>query len=576
MLLVPSMLRAQEIIGARDERTQRMDAVFAAYDRPDVPGCAVGIYRDGEIAYARGYGLADLERRVPITPHTVFDLGSTSKQFTASAILLLAQDGTLSLDDDVRRWIPELPQYARPITLRHLLNHTGGLRDYLLLLGMAGVRIDDVTTEADALAALVRQREPYFAAGDEYLYSNSGYFLLSEVVKRASGKHLRDFARERIFAPLGMRRTHILSDYAGVVPDRALAYDQREDGSWRTDLPRWIQTGDGAVFSTVEELLLWDRNFYDPRVGGQALLTGLQTPGRLANGQELSYAAGLMTGQYRGMRTVRHTGAWGGYRTELLRMPDAHLSVAVLCNVAASLPDRLARSVAEIYLEDRMQPVPPRPQAPAAVAAAPAVQVAPERLQALAGMYRDPVTFDMRTIAFDEGRLWMGTGSRTELRPVSETEFEAVGTSGRMRLRFEPAAAGRPARLAVSQEGRMPTTAEKLALVTPTPEELAAYAGAFFSEELQTTWRFAVENGVLVGHARGAKPTPLRPLARDEFTGLGLMQFTRDPSGAVTGFLLHSGRLRNVRFTRVDALALLSSQQPDEASQARESVRRAR
>ncbi|HEX6038131.1 serine hydrolase domain-containing protein [Longimicrobium sp.] len=550
------MLTAQEVIGTRDARTERVDAVFATYDKPDSPGCAVGVYRDGQIAYARGYGLADLERRVPITPHTVFDLGSTSKQFTASSILLLAQDGKLSLDDDVRRWIPELPQYARPITLRNLLNHTSGIRDYIGLMTLGGARIDDVTTEEDALAAIVRQRETNFAPGDEFLYSNSGYFLLAEIVKRASGMHLRQFAKERIFAPLGMRRTHILSDYADVVPDRALAYAPRDEGGYRTDLPRWLQTGDGAVFSTVEELLLWDGNFYDPRVGGQALLTGLQTVGTLTSGRQLDYAAGLMIGSHRGMRTVRHGGAWGGYRAELLRVPDAHLSVAVLCNLGTSSPERMATSVAEIYLENRMEPAAPRPQAPSATAsapAAPAVRVAPERLQALAGLYRDPVTRATRTITFTDGKLWVGVGNRFELRPLSEAEFEAVSAPVRMHVRFAPAAAGQPARLTWSQDGAEPLTAEKLALVTPTPDELAAYTGAYFSEELQTTYRLTVENGALTMHVRGSGPIPLRPLVRDEFTAGLTLRFARDASGAVTGFALDAGRVRNLRFTRTGA-----------------------
>lgn len=556
-LLIPGALCAQDVIGTRDARTERVDAVFAAYDKPDAPGCAVGVYRDGRIDYARGYGLADLERRVPITPRTVFDLGSTSKQFTASAILLLAQDGTLSLDDDVRRWIPEMPRYARPITLRHLLNHTSGVRDYIGLMTLGGARIDDVTTENDALAAIVRQRETNFAPGDEFLYSNSGYFLLSEVVKRASGKHLREFARERIFTPLGMQRTHILSDYADVVPDRALAYAPRDEGGYRTDMPRWLQTGDGAVFSTVEELLRWDDNFYDPRVGGPALLTELQTTGRLTSGRELDYAAGLMIGRHRGMRTVRHGGAWGGYRAELLRVPDARFSVAVLCNVATSNPERLATSVAEIYLEDRMEPAASRPQTPAASASAapttPAVRVAPERLEALAGLYREPETRVTRTITFADGTLWVGVATRFELRPVSETEFEAVGAPVRMHVRFEPASGDQPARLAWSQDGREPVTAEKLALVTPTADELAAYTGAYFSEELQTTYRFSVENGALTMHFRGGDPIPLRPLIRDEFTAGLTLRFVRDASGTVTGFALDAGRVRNLRFTRTGA-----------------------
>jgi CubicO group peptidase (beta-lactamase class C family) len=548
LLLLPHAASAQDVIGTRDGRTARVDSLFAQYDRADAPGCAVGIYRDGQIAYARGYGLADLERRVPITPRTVFDLGSTSKQITASSILLLAQDGKLSLDDDVRRWIPELPQYQRPITIRHLLHHTSGLRDYIGLMTMGGARIDDVTTEEDALAAIVRQRELNFAPGDEHLYSNSGYFLLSVIVQRAAGMPLRQFARERIFTPLGMTRTHVLDSYDDVVPDRALAYAPRR-GGYRTDVSRWLQTGDGAVFSTVEELLAWDSNFYDPRVGGQGLLTELHTVGRLASGNELEYAAGLGVSRYRGQRVVMHGGAWGGYRAELMRFPDARFSAAVLCNVASSDPSRLARGIADIYLEDRLEPAsaPPAPAAAQAATdpAAPAVQVAPERLQALAGMYRDPATRATRTLTVDGGRLYVGASNRFELRPVSETEFQAVDAPVEMRVRFEPG------RLVWTQGGGEPQTFEKLALVTPTPEELAEYAGRYFSEELQATYTLAVENGTLTVHRRGGDPTPLRPLVRDEFSAGPTLRFVRDAAGAVTGFMLDAGRVRNLRFTRV-------------------------
>jgi CubicO group peptidase (beta-lactamase class C family) len=549
LLLLPAAASAQDVIGTRDARTARVDALFAAYDRDDSPGCAVGIYRDGQIAYARGYGLADLERRVPITPRTVFDLGSTSKQITAAGVILLAQEGKLSLDDDVRRWIPELPQYQRPITIRHLLHHTSGLRDYIGLMTMGGARIDDVTTEEDALAAIVRQRELNFAPGDEHLYSNSGYFLLSVIAQRAAGVPLRQLARERIFAPLGMTRTHVLEDYAAVVPDRALAYAPRREGGYRTDISRWLQTGDGAVFSTVEELLLWDRNFYDPQVGGQALLAELQRTGRLASGRELEYASGLNVSRYRGQRVVMHGGSWGGYRAELMRFPDERFSAAVLCNVASSDPSRLARAIAEIYLEDRMEPASARP-APAAaqaagVPAAPAVQVAPERLQALAGMYRDPVTRATRTLSVEGGRLYVGASNRFELRPVSETEFQAVDAPVEMRVRFEPG------RLVWTQGGGEPQGFEKLALVTPTPDELAAYAGRYFSEELQATYTLAVQDGALALHRRGVDPTPLRPLVRDEFSAGPTLRFVRDGSGAVTGFMLDAGRVRNLRFARI-------------------------
>lgn len=541
------MLPAQEVIGTRDARTARVDALFAAYDRDDSPGCALGVYRDGAIAYARGYGLADLERRVPITPRSVFDLGSTSKQITAASIILLAQEGKLSLDDDVRRWVPELPQYQRPITIRHLLNHTSGLRDYIGLLTMGGSRIDDVTTDDDALAAIARQRELNFAPGDEFLYSNSGYFLLSVIVERVAGKPLREFAMERIFAPLGMTRTHYLDGYDAVVPDRALAYEERRGGGYRSDMPRWLQTGDGAVFSTVEELLLWDRNFYDPRIGGQGMLTELHAQGRLTAGRELDYASGLMVGSHRGLRTVMHGGSWGGYRAELMRFPDERLSVAVLCNVASSNPNALARGVAEIFLEDRMQPAAARPGAPSAAApAAPGVAVDAARLQALAGMYRDPVSRATRTLTFADGKLFVGAGTRYELLPRSEAEFTVLGAPAEVAVAF-PAAG----RLVWTQAGEEPQTFEKLALVTPSADELAAYSGAFFSEELQATYTLSVVDGALTLRRPTWEPAALRPLVRDEFSVSGAtLRFVRDGAGAVSGFMLDAGRVRNLRFVR--------------------------
>src|SRR5690606_14090452 len=269
---------------------------------------------------------------------------------TAASILLLAQEGKLSLDDDVRDHLPELPAYGTPITIRHLLNHTSGIRDYIGVLNMGGTRYDDVTTPQDALEAIVRQKQLNFEPGTEHLYSNSGYFLLSIIVERVAGKSLRDFARERIFAPLGMERTRYLGSYDDVVPDRAIGYEPRDDGTLRADMPRWLQFGDGAVFSTVEELLRWDSNYYAPTVGGPALLDSLHERGVLADGTRLEYALGLIHGKHGGQRTVSHGGSWGGYRAELLRFPDQRFSVAVLCNVATADPSSLALRVADVHL----------------------------------------------------------------------------------------------------------------------------------------------------------------------------------------------------------------------------------
>src|SRR5918999_244982 len=317
-----------------DSIARRVNSVFVALDKRTSPGCALGIYNAGQIVYTRGYGSANLEHDIPITPRTVFDLGSTSKQFTAMSLMLLQRDGKLSLDDEVRQWIPELPAYQKPVTIRHLIHHTSGLRDYLTLMWLRGVNFDGVTTAGDALSLIVKQRETNFEPGSEYLYSNTGYFLLSEIVRRASGKTLAQFAQERIFGPLGMQTTHFHDDHTMIVPNRATGYAPRDSGGFAIAMSGFEQVGDGSVMTTVEDLARWDRNFYDGRVGGGTLLEAMLVPGRLTGGRTLEYAFGLVVGQYRGLRTVRHGGAWAGYRAELLRFPEQRTSVAGLCNHA--------------------------------------------------------------------------------------------------------------------------------------------------------------------------------------------------------------------------------------------------
>jgi len=334
-----------------------VDEVFSDLTKQGSPGCALAVYRDGKIIYTKGYGLANIEENVAITPQSVFDIGSTSKQFTAASILLLEKQGKLSATDDVRKYIPELPSYGQKITILHLLNHTSGLRDYLSLMKLAGINTDSVTTDADALALITRQKALNFAPGSDFLYSNTGFFLLSVIVQRVSGKTLREFAGENIFAPLEMTHTQYRDNHAALIANRALAYEERENKDGYTlDVSYFEQTGDGAVHTSVEDLLKWDENFYSPRVGGKEFLGEIQERGKLNNGKVLDYAKGLRLQDYRGLQTVSHGGAWGGYRAELLRFPEQHFSVACLCNVGDAGPTRRAQQVADIYLGSLMKP----------------------------------------------------------------------------------------------------------------------------------------------------------------------------------------------------------------------------
>ena len=415
----------------------RVDAVFAQWNRTDSPGCAVGVYRGGVIEYARGYGMANLELGVALSPQSVFDIGSTSKQFTAMSIMLLARDGKLSLDDDIRKYVPELPNYGKTITIRHILTHTSGIRDYLTLWGLAGVDDADLTTDDDALALIARQRELNFAPGDQWLYSNSGFFLASVIVKRVSGKTLARFAAERIFAPLGMTHTRFNDDHMAVIPDRATGYAPRDSGGWATAMSNFEQTGDGAVQTSIEDLERWDENFYTGAVGGAETLATMQKTAVLNDGKQQTYALGLMVDRYRGLRAVSHGGSWAGYRAELLRFPEQHLSVACLCNLARTNPSLLARRVAEIYLGTQMTPA-----ADASVTAAgrrtppssaSSWTPAAGELARYAGRYESPELETSYTLSVDNGALMLHRrrSSPIALTPTTTDTFTAEGITYR-------------------------------------------------------------------------------------------------------------------------------------------------
>jgi CubicO group peptidase (beta-lactamase class C family) len=385
------------------------------------------VVRDGAMAYSRGFGLASMELGVPITPATVFDIGSVSKQFTAMSVVLLAQDGKLSLDDEIQRFLPEIPRYGRPVTIRHLLHHTSGIRDYIDILGWSGISDEAVTTDQDALDAIARQRGTNFEPGAEFLYSNSGFFLLSVIVHRAGGKSLRDFAAERIFAPLGMTHTQIVNRHDLIVPGKAGSYTDGEGGGFALALANWEQTGDGAVNTTVEDLVQWDRNFVTGKVGGAAAIKELETVGVLNDGTPIDYALGLRVDTYRGIRQVSHGGSWAGFRAQLSRFPEKQTSIFTLCNLSSSAPGALTSAVADLVLNlgPRDSPGPRPPRASPATA-----RVTGEELAPLAGRYHsDELLADWRvTVRGDSLFARPGLGGEFRLLPTGKDAFLVFGT----------------------------------------------------------------------------------------------------------------------------------------------------
>ena len=337
-----------------DSVTKQIDGVFARFDRPDVPGCAMGVFQNGAIVYSKGYGSANLEYGVPITPRTPFISGSVAKQFTAAAIALLVEQGRISLDDDVRKYIPELPDYGAKITIDHLVHHTSGLRDFWALVGVAGMRYDDGYNADDVIRLAARQKQLNFPPGSEYDYSNTGYVSLGVIVKRVTGKSLRDFAAEQIFAPLGMTNTHYHDDHTMMVPGRASAYSPIPEGGWKINIWNNDIVGQGGIMTTIEDLQKWDENFYSGKVGGPGFLKRQLQQGRLTSGKTLTYAFGLTVSEYRGLPLVEHGGSSGGYRTILTRFPSAHTSVAALCNVSDANTTMLSHQVADIVLGSKL------------------------------------------------------------------------------------------------------------------------------------------------------------------------------------------------------------------------------
>jgi CubicO group peptidase (beta-lactamase class C family) len=530
------------------ERHAAVDAVFAAYDRTDSPGCAVGVYRDGRMEYARGYGMANLELHVANSPSTVFDIGSTAKQFAAFSILLLAKDGKLSLDDPVRKFVPEVPDYGTPVTLRHLLTHTSGLRDYLGLMDLAGIRDEDLTTEEDALEIISKQKALNFPPGSEHLYSNSGYFLLSVVVKRASGKSIRDFAQERIFGPLGMTHTQYNDDHGRIIANRATGYAPRERGGFEISMSDFEQNGDGGIQTTVEDLLLWDHNFYEPAVGDRALLETMQTPARLNDGKALSYALGLYVGKARGLKVVNHGGAWVGYRAQLERFPEQRFSVACLCNLSTSSPGALARRVAAIYLGGVMEP---EPAAKASDKRTPGPAASAAELARIAGAYRDAKEGTVWIFSAEGGALAADVGGEmARFDPVAPGRFALRGR-GELEIRVVPGGTGRP-RLEAIEPDEEPAVLEPIATWAPSADELAAYAGTYTAAEVPgAVFRFEVADGRLLLRHRTISAEPWRAIERDVLAlGYRTARFTRDAAGKVDGFRLDAGRVRGIAFRK--------------------------
>ena len=532
---------------AADEKTDKVDKVFAQWDTTTSPGCSLAVVKDGQVIYKRGYGMARLEDDIVMTPDKIFDIGSVSKQFTATCIAMLAREGKLSLDDDVRKYFPDLPQYERPITVRHLIHHTSGLRDYNGLLVLAGFRSEsDCPNVDEALQLVYRQKSLNYPTGEEYSYTNTGYFLLGQIVEKVSGQTLNQFAQERIFKPLGMTHTIYQDDHRQIIKNRATGYEQAEKG-YRLNMSNWDETGDGNVYTSVEDLYLWDQAFYNHKLG-KDLMDLLHTVGVLNDGKKLDYAFGLVITEHKGLKNVGHGGAWAGFRAAISRFPEQKFSVICLANLDSINPTDLCSKVADIYLADLIkEPVKAEKEKPKPY------PLSQKELEEKAGNYRDERFGRWITISVDKDKLKAAvSGQEFVLTPTSQTIFTALEAPFPATLEFPPAETGRPATAVFKGRGDATKFVKAAPLKPLTEAQLGGFAGTYASDELLgAKYRLGIEKGSLVVTFRSIPPTQLKAMAPDQFSaGFFNLDFVRDKGNKISGFKLSLGRIAGIVFAK--------------------------
>lgn len=533
-LVEPKPLRAQD-------RPQTIDQIFAAYSRTETPGCSLGVIRDGRFIERKSYGQASLELGVPLSPESLFYVGSVSKQFTAASVALAAEQGLLKLDDNVRKYIPELPDYGHTITLREMLNQTSGLRDFFDLIYFSGRSAADFNSPSQILKLIEQQKELNNTPGAEWVYSNTNYFLLGIVLERATGKTLAQYAAQKIFRPLGMTHTRFYDDASVVVPGRVAGYDPGPDGGFTVD---WSTTyavvGAGGLMTTVDDLLQWDENFYSNRLDTGRLVKELQMPGILNDGNKTTYGMGLILGDYRGLPIVEHNGALFGYRADLLRFPEQRFTVVCLCNVSNASPEEKAREVADLYLKSEMR------SDSISISAVDKDLPDPARF---AGQYLDHSTQTIYSFTAANGHLraW-----GADLRRKNANQFYDL--FGDLFTFKESTANGQANSMTVllDMNGEKYFAGEKLSELHLDDADLEAFAGEYKSPELDSTVQLSVEHSNLILKSGANSPLTPVPIAKDEFEAGGsfVIDFHRDGQRQISGLSWSEHAARRVEFAR--------------------------
>jgi len=541
-----------------EESAKKVDAFLAQWDKNDMPGCAVGVVRDGKLVYKRGFGMANLDYDVPNTTSTLFNLASASKPFTAMSIALLAQQGKLSLDDDIRKYVPEIPKYDETITIRHLLHHTSGIREYQALVFFGGLSPDNALNDKTILNMLARQKNISFKPGSKHQYSNSNYHLLGIIVGRVSGKSLRAFAEENIFKPLGMKNTRFFDNRFEVVKNRATGYRVGADKSIRARSSLFDLVGGGGVLTTVEDLYLWDQNFYEPKVGNKELISLLTTPGTLNGGEKMDYAFGVWRQEYKGLPVIKHSGNMTGFRAQIVSFPEQKFTVIALSNNSAIFPSVIVEKLADIYLEGQLKPdVPSKKKVEESFPQA--IALSEKEALRYAGVYASAESGAVFKLSLKDGKL-INSGllkNETPVTAISENRFLMIADTDKYELIPVLSASGAISEIKLIRNGGKPDLFVSVKPPMDSPQQLSEYAGTYYSDEFDADYKISLKGNNLVFQIGENFEAPLNAAYADVFTTAGgqiNLSFTRDGQGKITGFVFNSAlderEIKGITFKR--------------------------
>jgi len=535
------------------DKQTKIDALFSQWDNENSPGASIGIIKDGKLIYSKSYGMGNLDYQIPLTADSKFYIASTTKQFTAACIALLSIEGKIGLDDEIQKYIPEIPNYGQKITIRNLVFHTSGLRDYLGLMYLSGKSVEDYFTNDDGIKLISKQLALNSSPGKEFIYSNSGYILLAEIVNRASGMTIREYADKNIFHPLGMKNTFFNDDRSQITKNRVISY-RKEAGTLKRFVQNFDGLGDGNLLTTVNDLYLWDQNFYHKKVGGDEFIDLISTPGVLVStpemlhkGDTVQYAFGLGHRKYKGLNVVAHSGAFLGFRTQLIRFQEQNFSVIVLSNISDFKPSEKVYRITDILLDDKIlenkiEKITPEKSN--------SFKLTNKKLDDFSALYWNNRDDQLINIYLKNDTLRYSNNENREnlLLPISKNKFKLINSTTDITIKFELKDNKAYKMLAITDRD---TPKESFAFekIPVTGEYIRSFVGSYYSDELDCTYELKTNDDTLILYINGEEIITLNPLMDNFFTDdyYGTFRFKNDDH---LEFILNSGRIRGIKFIK--------------------------